>query len=98
MREGRGLVIKHKSQLRAQTSRRDSTWPLVLCRPSWLLALGTEVRVTGYLCPFPTSQPSLALMPHETHHLQFGAGEDFAFVPTVGGAALCRVVGLQGEC
>lgn len=36
-------------------------------------------------------------MPHETHHLQLGAGEDFAFVPTVGGAALCRVVGLQGE-
>lgn len=36
-------------------------------------------------------------MPRETHHLQLGVGEDFAFVTPVDGAALCRVMGLHGE-
>lgn len=33
----------------------------------------------------------------ETHHLQLGAGEDFAFVAPVDGAGQWRVMGLQDE-
>lgn len=92
-REGGGF----KAQVPALCSDIQEGLELVLWKPLELLALSREVRVPGYLWPFPTSQPSLAATPHETHRPQLGAGEDFAFVTALDGAALCGVTGLQGE-
>lgn len=46
------------------SSRRKSSWSLVFWKPSELPAPKPGHRVTGWLCPFATSWPSPAAIPH----------------------------------